>query len=116
MSDTKLEEDTKKRKPPRAGMGRPKGAVNKSTAAIKEMLLASLDAVGGQAYFEQQALENPTAYMSLVGKIIPAEVKKEIQKRIREHSDQIVKTLLPESRWASVDQENQLWLTCCWAQ
>lgn len=60
------------------GRGRPKGSPNKNTQAIKDMLLASLDAVGGQAYFEQQALENPTAYMSLVGKIIPAEVKKEI--------------------------------------
>jgi len=58
--------------------GRPKGSPNKTTAAIKEMLLASLDTVGGQAYFERQAEENPTAYMTLIGKIMPAEVKKEI--------------------------------------
>ena len=38
------------------------------------MLLASLDAVGGQSYFMRQAEENPNAYMSLIGKIIPAEV------------------------------------------
>ena len=60
------------------GRGRPKGSPNKSTAAIKEMLLASLDHVGGQAYFQQQAIENPNAYMSLIGKIIPAEVKNQI--------------------------------------
>ena len=60
------------------GRGRPKGAQNKSTVAIKEMLLASLDQVGGQAYFQQQAIENPNAYMSLIGKIIPAEVKNQI--------------------------------------
>lgn len=60
------------------GRGRPKGAPNKNTQAIKEMLLASLDNVGGQAYFQQQAIENPNAYMALIGKIIPAEVKKEI--------------------------------------
>lgn len=78
MSDTKLEEVSEKKRPPRAGMGRPKGAVNKSTAAIKEMLLASLDSVGGQEYFMRQAEENPNAYMSLIGKIIPAEVKNQI--------------------------------------
>ena len=60
------------------GRGRPKGSPNKSTAAIKEMLLASLDAVGGTQYFIRQADENPTAYMSLMSKIIPSEVKKEI--------------------------------------
>lgn len=60
------------------GRGRPKGAPNKSTAAIKDMLLASLDAVGGQAYFMRQAEENPSAYMGLIGKILPAEVKNQI--------------------------------------
>lgn len=60
------------------GRGRPKGSPNRNTQAIKEMLLASLDNVGGQAYFEQQAKENPTAFMSLIAKIIPSEVKKEI--------------------------------------
>lgn len=60
------------------GRGRPKGAPNKNTQAIKEMLLASLDEVGGQNYFKQQALDNPNAYMALIGKIIPAEVKNQI--------------------------------------
>ena len=62
----------------RSVKGELKVPVNKSTMAIKEMLLASLDNVGGQAYFQQQAIENPNAYMALIGKIIPAEVKKEI--------------------------------------
>lgn len=60
------------------GRGRPPGAKNKTTIAIKEMLLASLDEVGGQAYFMRQAEENPNAYMALLGKIIPAEVKNQI--------------------------------------
>lgn len=75
--DTKVVESSKRR-PPRAGMGRPKGIPNKSTAAIKEMLLASLDEMGGLAYFKKQAEENPNAYMSLIGKIIPSEVKNQI--------------------------------------
>jgi hypothetical protein len=60
------------------GRGRPKGAPNKNTQAIKDMLLASLDQAGGQAYFLRQAEENPTAFMSLISKIIPAEVKNQI--------------------------------------
>lgn len=61
-----------------SGQGRPKGSVNKTTAALKEMLLGSLDAVGGQAYFEQQAKANPVAYMSMISKLIPNELKAEI--------------------------------------
>ena len=37
MTNTKIEQDTKKRKPPRAGMGRPPGALNKQTKEIKEI-------------------------------------------------------------------------------
>ena len=79
MSNTepKLGEDTPKNRG-NAGKGRPKGIPNKSTAAIKEMLLASLDQAGGQQYFLRQAEENPNAYMALIGKIIPAEVKNQI--------------------------------------
>ena len=75
MSENKVRENTGVGN---RGRGRPKGAPNKSTAAIKDMLLASLDAVGGQSYFMRQAKENPNAYMSLIGKIIPAEVKNQI--------------------------------------
>lgn len=60
------------------GRGRPKGSPNKNTVAIKEMLMASLDNVGGQAYFQRQAEENPSAYMTLIGKLIPTEVKNQL--------------------------------------
>jgi len=36
MKDTKLVRTTDKRRPPRAGMGRPKGAVNKVTKEFRE--------------------------------------------------------------------------------
>lgn len=78
MSDTKIEQDTKKRKPPRAGMGRPAGATNKTTKAVKEMLMAALDELNGSEYFLEQARENPAAFMSLVGKLIPTEVKNQL--------------------------------------
>ena len=65
---------TDKRKPPRAGMGRPKGAKNKTTTAVKEMVLTALSNVGGIEYLERQAEDNPTAFMTLVGKVIPLQV------------------------------------------
>ena len=52
--------------------GRAKGTPNKAET-IRTMLLNSLDAVGGEAYFQRQAEENPQAYLSLIGKVIPKE-------------------------------------------
>jgi hypothetical protein len=57
-----------------AGKGRPKGAPNKLTKDVKEMILAALDKAGGVKYLVRQATENPAAFMTLVGKIIPLQV------------------------------------------
>lgn len=73
MSDNKLVKPST-RKPPAAGMGRKHGSKNKATKQIKEMIEGALSAVGGQQYLEQQAKENPTAFMTLVGKILPKDV------------------------------------------
>jgi len=59
--------------------GRKKGSVNKITADIKEMLNAALDEVGGQEYFTKQAKENPKAFMTLIGKMIPTAVNANIK-------------------------------------
>jgi hypothetical protein len=37
-------------------------------------ILAALAAKGGQKYLEKQADENPTAFLTLIGKIIPLQV------------------------------------------
>ena len=58
--------------------GRKKGTANKITQTLKEMLMGSLDSVGGQEYFERQAEANPVAYMTIIGKLIPNELKAEI--------------------------------------
>ena len=57
-----------------AGKGRPKGVPNKSTIAIKEAILAALDQAGGVEYLTRQADENPTAFMGLIGKVLPLQV------------------------------------------
>ena len=61
----------------RKGMGRPPGAQNKITKALKEMILEALDNAGGTAYLAEQAEKNPSAFLTLVGKILPMEVKAE---------------------------------------
>lgn len=70
---------TTKRKPPRAGMGRPKGAVNKNTKALKDMILGALDQAGGQDYLVKQAKINPQAFMGLIGKVLPQELKNQVE-------------------------------------
>jgi hypothetical protein len=61
------------KKPPAAGRGRPKGSRNKVQAAVKDMIAQALDQAGGIDYLVVQSRENPTAFMSLVGRIIPTQ-------------------------------------------
>ena len=59
--------------------GRQKGATNKTTAELKEMILGALSEVGGQAYLVQQALDNPNAFMTLVGKVVPRDLNEAVE-------------------------------------
>ena len=56
------------------GPGRPKGGQNKFTRDVKEMILAALDKAGGANYLLAQAHDNPSAFMTLVGKVLPMTV------------------------------------------
>jgi hypothetical protein len=38
---------------------------------LKTMILNALDRVGGELYLQKQAKENPTAFMTLIGKVLP---------------------------------------------
>lgn len=51
--------------------GRAAGTPNKATKALKDMILGALNAKGGQKYLERQADENPTAFLTLIGKVLP---------------------------------------------
>lgn len=57
--------------------GRVKGTPNKVTAALKDMILTALDEAhvdGAVEYLKQQASANPTAFLTLVGKVLPLQV------------------------------------------
>lgn len=64
----------KNAKPPNAGKGRVKGVPNKMTKALKDMILEALDNAGGVEYLKGQATSNPTAFLTLVGKVLPLQV------------------------------------------
>ena len=70
-----VESTAKKRIPPAAGMGRKAGSQNKLTKTIKEAIEASFDQVGGADYLARMAMEEPVAYMGLLGKVLPTQVK-----------------------------------------
>jgi hypothetical protein len=44
---------------------------NKTNAALKEMILGALDQAGGQDYLAEQAAKNPSAFLALIGKVLP---------------------------------------------
>lgn len=60
----------------KAGPGRPKGAPNKATAEVKEMILGALAAAGGVEYLTARATDPRTAsaFLSLLGKVLPMQV------------------------------------------
>jgi hypothetical protein len=62
------------RKPPAAGKGRALGSRNKVTVILKEAILGAFSDVGGREYLAKQARENPTAFMTLLGKVLPADL------------------------------------------
>lgn len=66
------------RKPPAAGKGRPKGAVNKTTALLKDAILMAATEAGGEeglvGYLKKQAEATPGPFLALVGKVLPLQV------------------------------------------
>ncbi len=62
-----------------SGQGRKKGVPNKQTKAIKDMLLGALADAGGQAYLTGQAKTNSSAFLALLGRIVPQELKAELE-------------------------------------
>lgn len=58
--------------------GSRKGKPNKNTKALKDMILGALAGAGGEKYLQTQAKENPKAFLSLLGRVLPTEVKADV--------------------------------------
>ena len=61
-----------------AGKGRPKGSLNKTNASLKSMIFGALDDAGGRSWLAQQARANPVAFMGLLAKLLPLELKQDL--------------------------------------
>jgi hypothetical protein len=64
-----------KGKPRPPNSGRAKGTPNKVTQELRDMILGALADAGGRAYLQRQARENPHAFLGLVGKCLPKDIK-----------------------------------------
>lgn len=51
-----------------------KGTPRKETQLLTEMIDGALAKLGGMDWLEQQGRENPTAFMSLIGKRLPKDL------------------------------------------
>lgn len=58
----------------REGSGRKKGVPNKFNADIKAMVIGALNAKGGQQWLEQRMIDQPVAFMGLLGKVLPTTI------------------------------------------
>lgn len=76
--------------------GRQKGTPNKLSGDIKAMIIGALEKKGGQKYLEQQATENPVAFMTLLGKMLPMTVATDPDNPLK-----VVHTI----RWQVVDAQ-----------
>ncbi len=60
------------------GKGRKKGVPNKTTALLKDAILAAATKAGGKggltAYLQTQASANPGQFMALLGKVLPMQI------------------------------------------
>lgn len=58
--------------------GRKKGTPNKVTALLKDQILeagAAAHKDGMVGYLTEQATENPTAFLTLLGKVLPTQIE-----------------------------------------
>jgi hypothetical protein len=58
---------------PKTG-GRVKGTPNKLSASVKTMILGALNELGGTQYLVEQGRANPSAFLSLVGRVLPMQL------------------------------------------
>lgn len=62
------------RNPGNRGKGRPKGVPNKVTRAFREAVLTVFEDLGGTTHLQSWAIDNPTEFYRICGRLIPHEV------------------------------------------
>jgi hypothetical protein len=59
----------------RSNAGRPKGSLDKGNALIRELIVQTLDDLGGTQYLSDVAKSHPAAFLSLLGKVMPVQLE-----------------------------------------
>ena len=59
-----------RRKPPRAGMGRPKGSQNKISRSVREAIESAFVKVGGDDYLVEVARTEPAVFCALLARLL----------------------------------------------
>ncbi len=60
------------------GSGRKKGTPNVATRDMKEAMYQAFEAAGGVDYLKKLAKDEPRTFGTLLGKLIPAEIKADV--------------------------------------
>ena len=60
-------------------VGRPRGAANRLNREVREMLHQALEEEGGVEYLRWAARKQPVAFLSLIGRLLPAEVRASLE-------------------------------------
>jgi hypothetical protein len=88
--------------------GRPKGATNKVTQELKEMIREALEGAGGVDYLIDKAESHPAAFLALVGRILPlqvnADVKHEHTGELSQQSAELLEQLRASRRYQGVQE------------
>src|SRR6516164_827992 len=73
--------------------GRKPGSLNKTTVALKDAILAAFHKTGGVDYLVWLSKEHPSAYATLLGRVLPTEIDGSFKA-------QVDMTISPEDRLA----------------
>jgi hypothetical protein len=77
--------------PGRISPGRTRGSKNLINRTIQELIREALDQVGGSRYVAEVARKRPDVYLSILGRLIPTELKAELDRPVMV----VVKTGIP---------------------
>lgn len=67
-----------------AGKGRKKGVPNKLTRTIKAAVELAFEKAGGADYLARMAEQEPTSFMTLLGKVIPQQIEHSVNNDLAE--------------------------------
>ncbi|MTI10199.1 hypothetical protein [Curvivirga aplysinae] len=74
--------------------GRTKGTPNATTSKLKTAIMNAFEEVGGQSYLVSVAHEDPKTFCTLLGKVLPQELKAELSGKDGKAIELVVKRQL----------------------